>query len=206
MQPRPVHTGDGPEQLPARIVAQTGDIVYDGPGINPILLAKPTVVSAGRDIRNLSVLIQNIDARDVSTIHAGRDLVYPIGRNTDGGLLTTPSGIQVQGPGRLNVEVARNIDLGGGTGITSLGDSLNSALAESGANISVGAGLGGSSPSYAAFAEKYLTARYLEVAVAYVRAQAGNSGLSNAAALDAFKALPQTSSSPPSTSAERFDL
>src|SRR5262249_51549305 len=73
--------------------------------------------------------------------------------------------------------------------IVSLGNTLNPALAADGADISVAAGLGSGPPAYAAFAEKYLNAKYKSAAIAYARALPGNSGLSDADALAAFKNL-----------------
>lgn len=161
---RPVHTGDSD---PVRIVAALGDITYEGPGNNPIFLSKSATIVAGRDISNLNVLIQNIGANDVSSIRAGRDLIYPIGRSATGNFNTSLGSVRVQGPGRLNVEAGRNIDLGVSDGLVSLGNTLNAALADEGADISVAAGLGSGSPAYAAFAEKYLKDRYDAVATAY---------------------------------------
>ena len=51
--------------------------------------------------------------------------------------------MQLAGPGRLDVVAGRDVDLGSSTGIVTIGDQLNAALADSGAAINIIAGMNG---------------------------------------------------------------
>lgn len=96
----------------ARIYAATGDITGTGhygnrtPGDNlnvyqHIEINRPTKVYAGRDLKDLNIIVQNIHTGDVSTIEAGRNIAYT-GFNNGGGL-------QVAGPGFLLVQAGGDI-------------------------------------------------------------------------------------------------
>lgn len=96
----------------ARIYAATGDITGTGhygnrtPGDNlniyqHIEINRPTKVYAGRDLKDLNIIVQNIHTGDVSTIEAGRNITYT-GFNNGGGL-------QVAGPGFLLVQAGGDI-------------------------------------------------------------------------------------------------
>ncbi|NJL07245.1 MAG: filamentous hemagglutinin family protein [Methylacidiphilales bacterium] len=106
------HQDDGDKDTLARIYAVTGDIIGVGSvttntagtvvtGYTRIEINRPTKVYAGRDIIDLNIIVQNIDADDVSSVHAGRDLYYT-GYNNGGGL-------QVAGPGYFVVEAGRDL-------------------------------------------------------------------------------------------------
>jgi filamentous hemagglutinin family protein len=94
----------------ARIYAVSGDIIGAGttnPGANKVLgltrveINRPAQVSAGRDIVDLNLIVQNIQPSDVSSVEAGRNIYYT-GINNAGGL-------QVAGPGFLVVQAGRDL-------------------------------------------------------------------------------------------------
>ena len=98
-------------------------------------LAKFTQLSAGRDVRNVTLKSQNVRAADATLISAGRDVIYDV----DAGNRL----IEVGGPGRLDVLAARDVDLGFSGGIAAVGRIVNPALpTERGADITVIAGVG----------------------------------------------------------------
>lgn len=70
-----------------------------------------SVVSAGQDIANVQLDLQNLSATDVSLVMAGRDLYYTNILDNGSQWETMPH-IQVSGPGNLVVEAGRDISLG----------------------------------------------------------------------------------------------
>lgn len=145
----------------AYIVARQGDIVGDGSNLSAIL-AKPAWVEAGRDVKDIWLELENHDASTVSTVRAGRDIVYT--NKLDalyGTVLSNPQRLAVAGPGRFEVLAGRNIDLGGSNGILSRGNLDVANLPATGADLSVMAGLGRDAdghlrlPDYQAFAKQY---------------------------------------------------
>jgi filamentous hemagglutinin len=157
----PIHAND-PDTNPARIIARTGDINVVAPNAF-LFIPKKAEFTAGRDIVGLNTLVQNLHADDVTVLAAGRDLIYPALRDPNGNIFPSSSGVDIQGPGRLLVQVGRNIDLGASNGISSLGDTSNAALADQGADIILIGGLNGHAPQLAAFADKYDVAADLPV-------------------------------------------
>jgi hypothetical protein len=169
-----LHAGD-PD--PARIIALDGDVAQSAPSgfsqivrttlpngqtgfaSNPTIVSGPYLsltkaieISAGRDVKYLSVVGQNNDATDITIIRAGRDVIYPtlsIGQSV---------GIFVGGPGDLLVQSGRNVDLGTSTGIQTFGNLLNTSLPSGGADITIETGLGPSLQpfAYAAFIAQYI--------------------------------------------------
>lgn len=99
------HANDDPSNIYDYIYAATGSIL-GGPG--DIEIPRPVQVRAGLDIIDLNLTAQNIRTSDVSQIIAGRDIRYdafsvaPKTPNTGGGL-------QIAGPGFLDVEAGRNL-------------------------------------------------------------------------------------------------
>jgi filamentous hemagglutinin family protein len=81
----------------AHLFAATGDIL----GGAQLELNRPAEIAAGRDIVDLNVVIQNLQANDVSAIFAGRNLYYT-GTNIG-------EGIEIAGPGYLDVEAGGNL-------------------------------------------------------------------------------------------------
>ncbi|WP_156918062.1 filamentous haemagglutinin family protein [Bradyrhizobium sp. Cp5.3] len=74
---------------------------------------RPAKIYAGRDILNLNLIAQNIAADDVTTIQAGRDILYNYGGGTVN--LTNQAvtfggpGLQIAGPGFLVVQAGRDL-------------------------------------------------------------------------------------------------
>ncbi|OAI21394.1 MULTISPECIES: filamentous haemagglutinin family protein [Methylomonas] len=131
-----VHANDSRSN---RLIAAHGSIV--GIGSASVITAKATTFYAGLDFKNLGVAMQNLHADDVSSISAGRDILYELIRNpTTGEFNGTIAQIELAGPGLLNVWAGRNIDLGVSGGIISVGNLHNVALPSQGADISVLAG------------------------------------------------------------------
>jgi hypothetical protein len=92
----------------------------------------------------------------LTTLVAGRDIAYTTGRAPDGRVLTSDSQIRVLGPGRAQISAGRDIDLQTSLGISTSGNTLNPALAERGADLSVLAGVSPAGLDYAAVIEAYL--------------------------------------------------
>lgn len=185
------------DEAPARIVARSGDIV--GANLDAgVFLSKHALLSAGNDIRDLKIIIQNIDAKDETRIAAFRDIVFNSPRAAAGGLLANNNGIDVQGPGRLQLESGRDLDLGTSRGITSLGNTRNPALAEDGAAITTLVGLNGHAPDYAGFVARYLQpgGLYEKQIAEYTRQYLGKPQLSTADAIVEFMKLPVSAQRP----------
>jgi filamentous hemagglutinin len=124
-----LHEGD---ENPVRLYAAGGDIT----GLT-LFSPKETRITAQRDIADVAFYLQNVSAKDVSLVSAGRDIV-PFSENSEvrsiagdltlgnvvGGLLRSTStgeatralagDIQINGPGVLEVFSGRNLDLGTG--------------------------------------------------------------------------------------------
>lgn len=159
----PVHIAD---TQPAIINTLSGDIRSDV-AVFPFTfnVAKPVRVSAGRDLASVSFNIQHNRDSDTSELVAGRDLGFPlvIDRTTGQFGNYVQQIIGIDGPGRLDVIAGRNIDLGGSVGIESRGNRGNGALPDSGADITVMAGINGPSALtdpilYNLFSDRYLSA------------------------------------------------
>ncbi|AKC83007.1 hypothetical protein IMCC26134_09870 [Verrucomicrobia bacterium IMCC26134] len=172
------------DDTPAYIYALKGDVS----GLT-LFSSKSARISAGRDISDIGFYLQNNRSSDISVVSAGRDIVA---YNTNSALRTearsagnalllssvtvaSPASgnpnagdIQIGGPGSLQVQAGRNLDLGStpgsadpqdGTavGITSIANNRNPYLPATGASVTVEAGLGGSqSANYAAFNHRFL--------------------------------------------------
>ena len=181
--PGPLHAGD---REPVRLFAGTGSIS----GVT-LFSGKAARVIAGRDISDIALYVQNVDAEDLTLVAAGRDIVA-YNANTAARVAARAAGnvlnigddalagdIQIAGPGTLEVLAGRNLDLGIGStntdgtsvGIVTVGNVRNPALPFDGASIIAGAGIGpstgltGSSLDFANFTAKVLTdevlSRYL---------------------------------------------
>jgi hypothetical protein len=163
---------------PIRIYANTGDIVdlqigevltWDplNSGKSPTtwyIGAKPVWMFAGRDIvssgaplnlpafsaadasfaKTAGNFFLNLNSTDISLVHAGRDIIY--------------SNFAVGGPGLLDVEAGRDFYAGNRGMLTSVGPLVNVTQqnSDSGAAITLMAGVGKNGPDYAGFAELYL--------------------------------------------------
>ncbi len=138
---------------PARVMADQGSVLASASSL--LSAAEPLWISAGLDLDGLSILLQNLRDQDVSQIEAGRDLRYATHRDPSGGVLNLNQRIEVAGPGLVQVRSGRNIDLGTSKGITSVGDTLNPALPDTGASLAVWAGVR-ANPDFVAFVKQYL--------------------------------------------------
>ncbi len=140
----PVHLGG---TAPASVYAVKGDVegFYDKSSehlVSTLNLPKAVRVRAGRDVRDLGVLVQHADAADVSRIEAGQDVFFSGVDRRD------KAKIWVGGPGRLEVSAGRNIDLGTSAGIVSRGNLDNPNLPSSGADLQLAAGVGANGIDY----------------------------------------------------------
>ncbi len=181
---------------PSRIVALQGDLRMSGqlPGF---YFAEPARIRAGRDITGLALAVQNLEVRDVSSVVAGRDLMYPLRRSDIGSIQSELSEIAVDGPGSLQLRTGRHFDLQTSEGISSRGNTKNAALAASGADISVQTGTAAQAPDHAAFTERYLATddeTYRKDLIAYMKAR-GVDG-NHETALAAFRQLSETEQAP----------
>lgn len=144
-----------------QLIAQTGDVDQQGASGSQSLLYSggPVLVHAGRDVRDLNLVAQNLTPADVTRVSAGRDIRYGIQRAPFGTIATNAGQITVDGPGFVALDAGRDINFQNSAGVTTRGSLINNALADGGASISLLAGTGGGEPKYAAFAKKYIDDR-----------------------------------------------
>ena len=189
----PLHAGD---PVPAYLVANTGSITMQtaaGGGNGFIYLPKRARVVAGNDIINLGLRLQHNDAGDVSLIRAGRDFTYPIRRDLIGRIVRSAQQVVVDGPGALQIEAGRNIDLQASRGITTQGNLANRALPAGGADVSLYAGTQASTVGLDSFITRYVVqgSLYDAAFIAYVESVAGTRGFTKSQALARFIAFDQ---------------
>ena len=186
------------DEEPIRIVARTGDIVGpidDVGGAFPFaFLPKRATIEAGRDVRNVWIQGQNVRVSDVTSVRAGRDVVFDTLRNNSGLQRSNNGRIQIGGPGNLEIIAGRNVDLGNSSGIVSRGNLDNPFLPESGARISVRAGA--LNANLDGFIQRYIAQPaagqpgYAAELTTYMRTFTGDATLSVDAALARYAALP----------------
>ncbi len=189
----PVHTGD---TRPALIVARDGVLGIDpeAEGVTggdrfSVYLSKQARLH-GASISNLNLTVQHVDPNDVTVVASDSDIDFPTQRNSDATVRTNGNAITIDGPGRLDVIAAGNVNLAASEGIISRGRRFNSALPEGGAAISVLAGVDPDLDDLG-FIDKYLARdEYAERLQAYLERRGVSVG-SSSAALDAFRALPR---------------
>ena len=124
---------------------------------------KSAQILAERDISDVGFYLQNVRSSDISVVSSGRDIVafnassmlrslaVASGNLTASGESPKSGDIQISGPGTLQVLAGRNLNLGTGSnnsdgtgvGITSIGNGRNPYLPFAGADVIVGAGMGG---------------------------------------------------------------
>ncbi len=144
-----------------RIYALAGDVAGTSASAN-LVTPKPAIVQAGRDVRDLSMVIQNLAADDISRISAGRDVRLPDGFDlSTGNVGANSASIEIGGPGYLMVLAGRDVDLGSSKGLLSVGNEYNTYLDAQGADMMILAGLGMKDgqprlPAYQTFADRYL--------------------------------------------------
>jgi filamentous hemagglutinin family protein len=150
-----LHAGD---TQPALIYAATGDIlnIEFGQFIattastpQQLIAAKPFDIYAGRDIVDSGTIASpdtflNLSPTDITSITAGRDIIE--------------SSFNIAGPGNLVVQAGRNIYLADQGTINSIGlvFDINPSDRNSGAGVSVLAGVGTAGPDYTGFADLFL--------------------------------------------------
>jgi hypothetical protein len=199
--PTPVHlTGSTPDSTLSRIVSLTGDVtMLDPSGSSQVTFAGPAQITAGRDIVNLQVDFTNLEASDVSSLVAGRDITYPLGRQLNGSISQTSPGITIDGPGTLEVVAGRDINFGTGSGATSEGNQKDPGLASTGASVTLLAGIQDPlNPDYSTFISDYLSSpssAYTSQLVSYMTPLMGTTPTA-AQALTAFEALPASQQMP----------
>lgn len=119
-------------------IAAGQDLRFDAvsSGANPVYarmrVNRPAELIAGRDIVNPIFMGQNFSEGDVTRLSAGRDIV---GSNSSTGAIV------ISGPGQLRVEAGRDVLLQQSSGIAAIGNSVNQALPDQGAKITVAAGM-----------------------------------------------------------------
>jgi filamentous hemagglutinin family protein len=157
---------------PSQIVAATGDV--NGNSAN-LYFGAPVEIHADRDVSNLNAVAQNLVAGSVTSIEAGRDIVYAINRGIGGNILTNSDQIAIDGPGLVTLTAGRDINLQSSAGISTRGNLVNTSLANGGANISALVGLNGHQPDYAAFEKKYVqdATSYAEALKTYIEQVTG---------------------------------
>jgi filamentous hemagglutinin family protein len=141
---------------------------------------KAAQIVAGRDVVDLSFQGQNLGSADVTLVAAGRDYVAPSGNG---------SGVAVGGPGSLDLFTGRNLDLGFGPGVVTIGNLRNANLTSpNGADISLMVGYGTQGADLSGFLDKIVapSPAYQTQLVEYVESLNGASGLSFAQARGDF--------------------
>jgi filamentous hemagglutinin family protein len=177
LNPSALHLGD---PTPAQLIAVQGDVLGTGTAVQ---IPTSVQVIAGRDINDLLLDVENLSATQVTLLQAGRDITDADEDN---------AGINVGGPGYVDLFAGRNIDLGASNGITTVGSTENPTLpGTSGATVNVFAGLS-EQPAYQAFTNQYFVHQntYAAQLAAFVSSVTGASRLSSTAALRDFEALP----------------
>jgi filamentous hemagglutinin family protein len=199
--PTPVHSSEDASGLsPVRIVALNGDVEFQpnvDSAVEGIWSAKPVQVVAGLDVVDLNLVAQNLSTADVTSVSAGRDIIYPELYGSNGSLLPDSNGISVDGPGALQLSAGRDVNLGTSDGVVSRANLVNPVLPAAGASISVDAGVAGGAgdtPQQAAFISTYIDggSQFDSQLTAYVESITGMSGLTSAQAKQTFDAMNPT--------------
>lgn len=129
-----IHAANSPHANssdPVRLVAKQGSI--ESLQMN---FPKRSIIQAGKDLAKNKLYIQHLNENDYSTISAGRDITSASSRNIISGAKDSNSDlISISGPGDVIFKTGRDLDLGRSDGILSVGNQLNSQLAEAGANL-----------------------------------------------------------------------
>jgi filamentous hemagglutinin len=194
----PLHQGDA---QPISIVADAGDI-----GSGDLVFPKAANIVAGGSITDLTYAGSNLNPSDVTQIAAGGDITFstPTQAVTNA-LLPNNAGIELAGPGYLEVLAGGSINLGDSNGILTTGSLSDTRLPAAGASMVAGAGLGTNAggglrqPAYQPFINTYLAPSattgtpsiYAAALVSYMQGlyPTASANLSYAAALARFEAL-----------------
>lgn len=176
----PNHTGNF---SPLRIVARAGDVERIG-----FDLAQSARVTAGRDVANVTLNARNVNALDVTSVKAGRDIRQSTLRNpvVRAGAINedvNDAGFFVNGGGEFLLAAVGDIDLGTSLGARSLGGREDRRLeALDAASVTVIAGLG-TSPAPATFLADFTDAEALRARLEATLGAGGGSQFDTAAAL-----------------------
>ena len=195
----PVHAATASQAAdpdPLRIVAVHGDVdfISDSPSTPAsIFSAKKARIVAGRDIISLGLRAQNLSPGDETVIAAGRDIIDPLRRTTNGQIVTTTRDLSVGGPGTVQLIAGRDIDFQTSGGLTTDGGLRNPALGSSGASVALVAGESGGLPDFQSFITKYLAGSdlYATDLIQYVTDVLGTKPDSKAQAVAQFSLFPQ---------------
>jgi hypothetical protein len=192
----PVHLAEDQSGTlqPVRVVALSGSVDFQLSAqgqTEGLWSSKPVHVVAGQDIVDLNLVAQNLGVGDVTSVSAGRDIIYPELYGSSGTLLTDTNGIVLDGPGALQLSAGRTVDLGTSNGVLTRANLVNPVLPSTGASISVEAGIGGGAPQDAAFIKTYVdgSSQFDSEVLAFVQSINGASGLSSAQAKQQFDAM-----------------
>ncbi len=193
----PLHQSD---TQPIYVVADTGNIVNA-----TLTFPKAADIVAGGDIDSLNYTGKNLNPSDVTLIEAGGNVEYStLTAPPNNDLVFNNIGIDVGGPGYVEVLAGRTIDLGDSNGIQSTANLADSRLAATGASLVVGAGFGTDAngemrqPAYQSFINTYLApgangspSTYAGALISYMAQlyPATDYNLSYSNALTAFQAL-----------------
>jgi len=193
----PLHQADA---QPISLVANTGDI-----DLGELTFPKAANVIAGGNITDLNFNGKNLNPSDVTLITAGGNINYstptvPVTNALQG----NPNGINLAGPGFLEVLAGGSINLGDSNGIVTTGSLSDSRLPTTGAAVIVGAGFGTNAdgslrqPAYQAFTNAYLAPNattgapgsYAQTLIDYMaQLNPAMAGLGYSAAVTGFEAL-----------------
>lgn len=152
----PLHQTDS---QPERFVAATGNITGSSSGI---VMPKQAEFVAGGNITDLSYTGKNLNPSDVTLFEAGGSIVYTPALNSLNQLGSNSNGIQVGGPGYVELLAGGGISLANSKGVITTGNLNDVRLPSGGATEVVAASLGLDAdaslrlPAYDAFIGTYL--------------------------------------------------
>jgi filamentous hemagglutinin len=192
----PLHQADG---QPISLVANTGDIASSN-----LTFPKAANMIAGGNLADINYVGKNLNPSDVTLIEAGAVINYstPTVPVTDT-LSVNSNGIDVAGPGHVEVLAGGSINLGDGNGAITSGNLEDSRLPSTGASLVIGAGFGTNAdgsiraPASGSFIKTYLAPNasgapgaYASTLIDYMQQlYPAAAAPTYAAAFDAFKAL-----------------
>lgn len=143
-------TGNNVGPYRYRFVAVEGDLAEMN-----VVLSDAALFSAGHDLRNLALKLQNQRADQLTLLQAGRDFRYGAKLLNGEPVIPGKAYVKMGGPGRLAIQAGRNIDFGNSAGVDANGNNSNtSMLVTDSAKLSLLAGLkadqSGAVPDFAA--------------------------------------------------------
>lgn len=135
---------------PLRIHAQGSLAVADG---KKVISPKLAEITAGLDISNLTFYGQHHHENDRTLISAGRNLV-------NNSIVGSNGLISLAGPGTLEIDAGRQLNLGASAGVETIGNIYNATLPAVGASVRLAAGLDATldASGFESFQTTYLSA------------------------------------------------